>query len=403
MDRNEQTEAVFKSSRTDVDPVSGNEVPVGALPEEVRDDVPAMLSEGEYVVPADVLRYYGVKFFEDLRNEAKTGLTELDAGGRIGGEPVQEEGDDLPFSDEELMSIDDGEEETPGFADGGLNITKSEAPSYVNTSDMSALGFDVGTSASEDGVEFRTYVNSNGLEITIPFFNGESLGAIPAGYSIKGSTSSEDTDKTEGVKVEREGRDTSEENTAGKSPSTGSSVDGESMYDGMTAAELSDISSKLSTTGTISKVASLVSPVLGLAGSLVNKPQNQALARAAQTGYNTATDPEEKAAFEKVFNQVTTGGKEKGSGILGGGGIMGGGGTLRDSNKDGSISFGDTALGDALGFDGKIGIQGDSIADSIQGSRRTGGTGKKSAELGNTTKDTTSTSTSGDKDDDEES
>ena len=29
---------------------------------EVRDDIPAMLSEGEYVVPADVLRYYGVNF-----------------------------------------------------------------------------------------------------------------------------------------------------------------------------------------------------------------------------------------------------------------------------------------------------------------------------------------------------
>ena len=34
-----------------VDPVSGNEVPVGSLQEEVRDDIPAKLSEGEFVVP----------------------------------------------------------------------------------------------------------------------------------------------------------------------------------------------------------------------------------------------------------------------------------------------------------------------------------------------------------------
>ena len=190
MDQSKQTEAVFKSSRNEVDPVSGNEVPAGALPEEVRDDVPAMLSEGEYVVPADVLRYYGVKFFEDLRNEAKMGLTELDAGGRIGGEPMEEEGDDLPFSDEELMAIDDGEEATPGFAEGGLNM-----PSYLKAPDMSMFGFDAGTSASSGGVEFRTYVNSSGMEITIPFFDGEPLGAIPAGYSLK-------SDATEAVQEE---------------------------------------------------------------------------------------------------------------------------------------------------------------------------------------------------------
>lgn len=76
----------------DVDPVSGNEVPPGSLAEEVRDDIPAQLSEGEYVVPADVVRYYGVKFFEDLRDQAKMGLADMEANGRIGGEPVPEGG-----------------------------------------------------------------------------------------------------------------------------------------------------------------------------------------------------------------------------------------------------------------------------------------------------------------------
>ena len=70
------------------DPVSGNEVPSGSMAEEVRDNIPAQLSEGEYVVPADVVRYYGVKFFEDLRDEAKRGLADMEANGRIGGEPV---------------------------------------------------------------------------------------------------------------------------------------------------------------------------------------------------------------------------------------------------------------------------------------------------------------------------
>ena len=91
LNEDDQMQAVFISTRqpVEVDPVSGNEVPPGSLPEEVRDDIPAQLSEGEYVVPADVLRFYGMKFFEDLRETAKIELARMAAEGRIGGEPVE--------------------------------------------------------------------------------------------------------------------------------------------------------------------------------------------------------------------------------------------------------------------------------------------------------------------------
>ena len=115
LNEDEQTDAVFKSSRAEVDPVSGNEVPPGSLPEEVRDDIPAQLSEGEYVVPADVLRFYGMKFFEDLRKEAKIELARMDAEGRIGGEPMGEmEDDDL--TPEEMAEIDSMMMAVGGFA-----------------------------------------------------------------------------------------------------------------------------------------------------------------------------------------------------------------------------------------------------------------------------------------------
>ena len=84
----DQMKMAFMADKVDVDPVSGNEVPPGSLPEEVRDDIPAQLSEGEYVVPADVLRFYGMKFFEDLRKNAKIELAQMEANGRIGGQPV---------------------------------------------------------------------------------------------------------------------------------------------------------------------------------------------------------------------------------------------------------------------------------------------------------------------------
>ncbi len=71
-----------------VDPVSGNPIPPGSMAKEVRDDVEARLSDGEYVVPANVVRFFGVKFFEDLRNKAMKGLADMDKAGRIGGEPT---------------------------------------------------------------------------------------------------------------------------------------------------------------------------------------------------------------------------------------------------------------------------------------------------------------------------
>ena len=87
---NNQTQMAFAlgGEAETIDPVSGNDVPPGSLPAEVRDDLPARLSEGEYVVPADVVRFFGVRVFEEMRAEAKRGLQQMEADGRIGGDPV---------------------------------------------------------------------------------------------------------------------------------------------------------------------------------------------------------------------------------------------------------------------------------------------------------------------------
>jgi len=160
---NDETEAVFKSVRgQEIDPVSGNEVPLGSEPEEVRDDIDAKLSEGEYVVPADVVKYYGVKFFEDLRTQAKIGFSQMEANGRIGGEPVVEE---LPFDVSELQMQDDQE---PMMNKGG----------YMS-------GYADGGSVNS-GFEVREYVDANGNIIYIQFMNGQQLTQVPDGYSPKG-------------------------------------------------------------------------------------------------------------------------------------------------------------------------------------------------------------------------
>tara|TARA_A100000172_G_scaffold32173_1_gene19294 strand:- start:10078 stop:11733 length:1656 start_codon:yes stop_codon:yes gene_type:complete len=71
-----------------VDPVSGNKVPIGSTQKEVRDDIPAQLSHGEFVFPADVTRYYGLDALMDMRNKAKQGLQQMENMGQMGGTPM---------------------------------------------------------------------------------------------------------------------------------------------------------------------------------------------------------------------------------------------------------------------------------------------------------------------------
>ena len=89
-----------------VDPVSGNEIPLGSTAENVRDDIPANLSEGEIVIAADVVNFHGVKLFEDLRKEAKMGYAQMAEEGRIGGEPMMDDGVDIEFTIEDLEVMD---------------------------------------------------------------------------------------------------------------------------------------------------------------------------------------------------------------------------------------------------------------------------------------------------------
>lgn len=175
-----------------VDPVSGNEVPPGALPEEVRDDVDAKLSGGEYVIPADVLRYYGVNFFEKLRKKAKEGLQEMDSEGRIGGSeeeeaPALEEEDDFPFSEEDLMF----EEEAPvqEFAEGG--VVEFDPNSWSTFGQPLAQPPAVKT-------ESRTYENAQGQKIVIQFLNGQPQQPIPAGFFPLGSVPKPSTSNSSG-------------------------------------------------------------------------------------------------------------------------------------------------------------------------------------------------------------
>jgi len=99
-----------------VDPVSGNDVPVGSTQEEVRDDIPAQLSEGEFVMPADVVRYHGLDKMMALRDEAKMGLKRMEDMGQMGNSEEAIIPDGVPFDMDDLEMEDDGLE----MAQGGI-------------------------------------------------------------------------------------------------------------------------------------------------------------------------------------------------------------------------------------------------------------------------------------------
>jgi len=192
------------------DPVSGNDVPIGSLKEEVRDDIPAMLSEGEFVFPADVTRYYGLDTLMKMRQKAKQGLKVMEAMGQMGNSEEATIPDDIPFDMDDLELAEGGVVEAqqgiymspevnppaitlqPGFGTapqlgptsplpnvGGYTPPPIADPTPKSFSDlMGTAGYD----------ELRPYVNEQGQQMQIPFKDGKPIRPIPEGFKPKGAS-----------------------------------------------------------------------------------------------------------------------------------------------------------------------------------------------------------------------
>ena len=171
---------VLADDGVDRDPVSGNEVPAGSMAEEVRDDVPAMLSEGEYVVPADVVRFHGIDKFEELRDEAKMGLARMEADGRIGGQPVEQQ-EEFPFPVEELEGFQEGGVVGDTYASVTGSDFKANQPYGAGGGRFPGVGF-----------ELRNFTNPRtGRTVVIPFFNAQPMQYIPPDFLEGGATTTQ--------------------------------------------------------------------------------------------------------------------------------------------------------------------------------------------------------------------
>jgi len=155
-----------------IDPVSGNDVPPGSTQEEVRDDIPAQLSEGEFVFPADVVRYIGLEKLMRLRQEAKQGLKMMEEMGQMGNSEEATMPDDLPF-DETDLDIEAEEEynnDTQEMNQGGMvRVGGMEMPRPIIAGQQMAEG---GVVKAQSG----TFVNPGTGVTTIPSqFAGQNL------------------------------------------------------------------------------------------------------------------------------------------------------------------------------------------------------------------------------------
>ena len=46
-------------------------LPIGSSPENVADDIEVMISQGEYVLPANVVKWHGLKHIMSMQDEAE--------------------------------------------------------------------------------------------------------------------------------------------------------------------------------------------------------------------------------------------------------------------------------------------------------------------------------------------
>lgn len=176
-----------------IDPVSGNDVPPGALQEEVRDDIDARLSEGEFVFPADVVRYIGLEKLMMMRQAAKAGLVKMEDMGQMGNAtevPSQPEPSATYYDIPDDMDLPEATVVQLEMAEGG-DVNKR----YKTFKQLTGLGGG-DPDIENQGYELVTYINENGKKIFVVEVNGEPTNPVPEGYFR--------TDETPGVEEDTE-------------------------------------------------------------------------------------------------------------------------------------------------------------------------------------------------------
>jgi hypothetical protein len=272
----------FKDQGNTKDPISNNPVPVGSTKKEVRDDIPANLSEGEFVLPADVVRYHGLEKIMGFRDQAKQGLQKMEDMGQMGnsdqatlpdGTPFQQmaEGGAVPVPTIQQPEVI-AQNQIPGvqyvapttqavrpsiysFNQQMPQVTVPTQPSVTvpTQPNYQTPAYRQSTSTAETpkfsnllGTQFgqlqesvtKRYVNDAGEEMYIPFVNGKPIYPIPNGFREE----AEDAIKKEEEDINKAVQSTSVRQQQGDNDSGG--FDASSTKDYQVAMQLSAAEAK---------------------------------------------------------------------------------------------------------------------------------------------------------------
>jgi Arc/MetJ-type ribon-helix-helix transcriptional regulator len=171
----------FQEGGANVDPVSGNEVPTGSMPEEVRDDIDAKLSPGEFVLPADVVRFIGLERLMKMRDEAKKGLQRMSDIGQMGNADEVGEASNGTYEDAGFESeIDDILSEIEA-EENGRDVNEQTEVMMAQGGFMKS-GTDLTKAPKNPVFDVRYYKNAEGSVMYITHINGKPMTPIPEGY-----------------------------------------------------------------------------------------------------------------------------------------------------------------------------------------------------------------------------
>ena len=183
-----------------IDEESGNEVPIGGTKKGVRDDIAANVSEGEFVMPADVVRYHGLDKMMEIRQSAKMGLKQMEAMGQMGNSDEATMPDDMPFGMADLIVVGAGDEPME-FADGGFVPSYAPGGTVQLTDNASKYEEDGSTPATSFKdlmggayAEVVMYINAAGDMLAVPYINGSPVYPVPDGYTLYDPSVTEPTD-----------------------------------------------------------------------------------------------------------------------------------------------------------------------------------------------------------------
>lgn len=163
------------------DPVSGNDVPSGSLKEEVRDDIDAKLSPGEFVFPADVVRFIGLEKLMLMRDKAKKGLARMEEMGQMGNSEEATIDDDVPFGMEDLIIVAGSPDNE--MSNGGVINARDGV--FVNDG-RRGRGAQLFGDIGDGYMPPTTYYNPDtGQEMTSTKISGKFFPPLPRGFIEK--------------------------------------------------------------------------------------------------------------------------------------------------------------------------------------------------------------------------